>query len=158
MNDPSLNNLLRWGIENSEASQNGDAPAPPKTHIDPSALQALLGAAPPSDAEMMKRCMQIITEPDASLDDKIAAFEDFEMLIQSLDNANNMESLKLWGKLLEQLEHDEAELRKYAAWCAGTAVENNAKAQERVSLSSSCPKNMSLTTISCSSTEQSRPS
>lgn len=135
MNNPKFNDLLKWGIENSEASRNDpDAPKNPNTQLDPQTLQEILtGLSAPSDAEMMKRKMTVITQPDYTLEQKVDAFEDFEMLVQGIDNANNLEPLKLWDPLIEQLEHEEADLRKYAAWCAGTAVENNAKAQERVS-------------------------
>lgn len=80
----------------------------------------------------MLRKMDIIMSDEHSLEDKVSAFDDFEMLIENLDNANNMENLGLWTKLVDQLEHEEDEIRKYAAWCTGTAVENNARAQERV--------------------------
>jgi hsp70-interacting protein len=137
MSNPKFNDLLKWGIENSEASRNDpNASKSPTTQLDPQTLQEILsGMAGPSDADIMKNKMQVITHPDCTLEQKLIAFEDFEMLIQGIDNANNIESLKLWEPLVEQLENEEADLRKYAAWCAGTAVENNVKAQERVS----CP-------------------
>ncbi|KAF2744514.1 Fes1-domain-containing protein [Sporormia fimetaria CBS 119925] len=134
MNDPNLNNLLKWSIENSEASRNDpNAPKNPSRNIDPDALRQLLaGMTGPSDAEMMVRKMDFIMNGENSVEDRIQAFDDFEMLIENLDNANNMENLGLWTKLVEQLEHEEDELRKYAAWCTGTAVENNERAQERL--------------------------
>jgi hypothetical protein len=134
MADPRINNLLKWSIENSGATLNDpDAPKSGRD-FDPEALRQLLeGASGPSDAEMMVRKMQLIMNDELSLEDRVSAFDDFEMLIENLDNANNMENLGLWTKLVEQLENEHAELRKYAAWCAGTAVENNVKAQERVS-------------------------
>jgi hypothetical protein len=136
MADPRMQNLLKWGIENSEASRNDpNAPKDPARTLDPEALRELLtGMSGPSDAEMMLRKMDIIQDPSFSVEDRVSAFDDFEMLIENLDNANNMENLGLWSRLVEQLEHEEDELRKYAAWCAGTAVENNVRAQERVSL------------------------
>lgn len=134
MNDPRMNNLLKWGIQNSTASQNDPDAPKPSTSIDPQALQELLtGMSGPSDAEVMKQKMTDILDPACTLEQKVIAFEDFEMLIQGIDNANNLEPLKLWTPLIEQLDNPEAELRNYAAWCAGTAVENNEKAQERVS-------------------------
>ena len=135
MSNPKFNDLLKWGIENSEASRNDpNAPKNPNTQLDAQTLQEILsGMSAPSDAEMMKRKMEVITQPDYTLDQKVGAFEDFEMLVEGIDNANNLESLKLWTPLIEQLEHEEVDLRKYAAWCIGTAVENNVKAQERVS-------------------------
>ncbi|KAF1967396.1 Fes1-domain-containing protein [Bimuria novae-zelandiae CBS 107.79] len=148
MNNPKFNDLLKWGIENSEASRNDpNAPKNPNTQLDPQTLQEILsGISGPSDAEMMKRKMEVITQPNYTLDQKLQAFEDFEMLVQGIDNANNLEPLKLWMPLIEQLEHEEAELRKYAAWCAGTAVENNVKAQERLLVLGALPTLVKLAT------------
>ncbi|KAF2443601.1 Fes1-domain-containing protein [Karstenula rhodostoma CBS 690.94] len=148
MSNPKFNDLLKWGIENSEASRNDpNAPKNPNTQLDPQTLQEILsGMSGPSDAEMMKYKMDVIQHPDATLEQKVIAFEDFEMMIQGIDNANNIESLKLWAPLIEQLGHEEAELRKYAAWCAGTAVENNVKAQERLLLLGALPTLVKLAT------------
>lgn len=136
--DKRLNNLLRWSVENSvEAPHNNTnnkndnhADSPTPSQLTPELMAALMGG--PSEAELMKAAMEIITASDASLDDKLIAFDNFEQLIESLDNANNMANLGLWSPLLEQLAHDEAEMRKMAAWCIGTAVQNNEKTQERL--------------------------
>ncbi|KAK7187039.1 hypothetical protein DPSP01_005900 [Paraphaeosphaeria sporulosa] len=148
MNNPKFNDLLKWGIENSEVSRNDpNAPKNPNTQLDPQTLQEILsGMSGPSDADMMKYKMEVIQHPEATLEQKVIAFEDFEMMIQGIDNANNLEPLKLWTPLIEQLEHEEADLRKYAAWCAGTAVENNVKAQERLLLLGALPTLVKLAT------------
>ena len=77
--------------------------------------------------------MQVIQNEEAELEHRGTAFDNFEQLIENLDNANNIESLGLWTPLVEQLENKDAELRRYAAWCCGTAVQNNIRTQERVS-------------------------
>jgi hypothetical protein len=134
MNDPGLNNLLKWGIQNSEASQDAAAADQPPPQLDAEALQRLMtGVSGPSDAQLMQESMQVIKNDEAELENRITAFDNFEQLIENLDNANNIESLGLWMPLVEQLEHQESELRFYAAWCCGTAVQNNIKTQERVS-------------------------
>ncbi|KAG4426909.1 hsp70 nucleotide exchange factor fes1, partial [Cadophora sp. M221] len=78
--------------------------------------------------------MTAILSPDPSitLTDKLTAFDNFEQLIENLDNANNLEPLSLWTPLLSCLRHEESEIRKMAAWCVGTAVQNNEKSQERL--------------------------
>lgn len=53
--------------------------------------------------------------------------------MENLDNANNMEALKLWTPLVEKLESEDTQDREMACWCLGTAVQNNIKCQERVS-------------------------
>ncbi|KAI8149215.1 armadillo-type protein [Fennellomyces sp. T-0311] len=52
------------------------------------------------------------------------------MLIEGIDNANNIENMKLWPAILSQLDTDEPVIRKGVAWVCGTAVQNNPKAQE----------------------------
>lgn len=135
MNDPGLNNLLKWGIQNSEASRADSAVAdqpPPKVDIE--ALQRLIsGFNGPSDAELMVESMNAIESEKVKLEDKCIAFENFEQLIEGLDNANNMENLGLWTRLVAHLDNAEPDLRMYAAWCCGIAVQNNIKTQERVS-------------------------
>lgn len=133
MGDKRLNDLLKWSIEHSENSMADPAAAPPTTDLTPELLASLMGG--PSDADLMKASMEIITSNDSeqvSLDDKLIAFDNFEQLIENLDNANNIANLSLWTPLLEQLQHEEREMRKMAAWCVGTAVQNNVRTQERL--------------------------
>lgn len=132
-----MNQLLKWSIENSEnPSADPTSTTDPKVErpsgrpINAEALNSLFGG--PSDADLMKDSMAAILSPQIALGNKLVAFDNFEQLIENLDNANNMEVLGLWSPLVQLLKSDEAELRKYAAWCVGTAVQNNAKAQERL--------------------------
>ncbi|RDW70329.1 fes1-domain-containing protein [Coleophoma crateriformis] len=132
--DPNLSTLLKWSVENSSATaEDPAARAPPTgTQLNPDILNSLFGG--PSDADLMKMSMSAILseDPEVSLDDKLVAFDNFEQLIENLDNANNLEPLALWTPLLGCLAHDAAEIRKMAAWCVGTAVQNNEKSQERL--------------------------
>lgn len=136
MDDKRLNDLLRWSIENTETgAPNGAAPAPAgeapaASNLTPEVMAALMGG--PSEADLMIASMEIITAGDVTLDNKLIAFDNFEQLIESLDNANNLANLGLWTPLLAQLASDEPELRTMAAWCIGTAVQNNEKTQEKL--------------------------
>ncbi|CAG9999728.1 unnamed protein product [Clonostachys byssicola] len=134
MGDKRLNDLLKWSIENTENAQSDPAAGAPATrpHTDltPDVMAALMGG--PSEADLMKASMEIITSADVSVEDKLIAFDNFEQLIESLDNANNIANMGLWTPLLEQLKHEEGEIRKMAAWCIGTAVQNNVKTQEKL--------------------------
>lgn len=131
--DPGMNELLKWGIENSESSREDTShpTVPPSASINAEALRALMGG--PSDADLMQQSLAAVLSPDVPLEDKLVAFDNFEQLIETIDNANNMESLGMWTPLVELLENEEGDLRRMAAWCLGTAVQNNAKAQQRVS-------------------------
>lgn len=131
MSNSEFNSLLQWSIENSDAARGANPQRSRSAHgLNAQTLAALLGG--PSDADLMKEAMQLIRSPDVSLKDKVTAFDNFEQLVENLDNANNMESLGLWTPLLEQLDSREPDMRRMAAWCLGTAVQNNVKSQERL--------------------------
>jgi hypothetical protein len=133
MDDPNINNMLKWSIENSDATLKDPNAPPPKAEFNPAVLQQLLGGpAPPSDAETMKKMMGRAHSSEYSLEEKRYAMEHFETLVQGIDNANNIAALSLWQPLVDLLEHEDAEMRSWAAWSVGTAVENNVTAQERV--------------------------
>jgi hsp70-interacting protein len=97
------------------------------------ALATLLGG--PSDAELMVNCMDAINSAGTTLDDKLIAFDNLEQLVETIDNANNLKALGLWTPLVQLLKNEEPELRRMAAWCIGTAVQNNPTAQEGVNYS-----------------------
>lgn len=133
MAQPGLNELLKWSVENSTTTENDPSTAPPiNRHLNPEAINSLFGG--PSDADLMIASMHAVlsTDPEVTLEDKLVAFDNFEQLIENLDNANNLGVLELWTPLLSCLAHEEAEVRKMAAWCVGTAVQNNEKSQERL--------------------------
>ena len=171
--DRNMNSLLKWGIENSVPSStpsapNGPtavtahsseaptpeaaastAPAPPTapstgSNLNPELLSALFGG--PSEADLMRAAMDVLTDPTATRDNKLIAFDNFEQLIESLDNANNLEPLKLWTPLLSLLADAEPEMRRMAAWCVGTAVQNNARSQERLLAAGGVPPLVGLAT------------
>jgi hsp70-interacting protein len=145
--DPGMNELLKWSVENSSATVNDPSTAPPTNrHLNPDALNALFGG--PSDADLMIASMAAIksSDPEISLEDKLVAFDNFEQLIENLDNANNLQPLALWTPLLECLAHEEAEIRMMAAWCVGTAVQNNEKSQERLLVMNGIPPLVKLAT------------
>ncbi|KAF8538236.1 armadillo-type protein [Trichophaea hybrida] len=119
----NLGNLLAWGIENSTPRSEA------KTELNP-ALLAQLFSNQKSDATLMKEAMEAIQDPEVSLKDKETAFDNFELMIEQLDNANNIENLELWPPLISLLSAPEKELRLLAAWCCGTAVQNNIKSQQ----------------------------
>ncbi|KAK0544571.1 hsp70 nucleotide exchange factor fes1 [Tilletia horrida] len=79
-------------------------------------------------------------------EERIIALDNFEMLIESIDNANLLQPLKLWKPLLSLLHPSEfeselstdssrltpeqvQEIQAAAAWIIGTAVQNNPKCQ-----------------------------
>jgi hsp70-interacting protein len=146
-----INGLLKWSVENSTSTSNDPDAAPPTNRgFDPAALAELMGG--PSDADLMKDSMAAIlsSDPEVTLDVKLVAFDNFEQLIENLDNANNLAPLALWTPLLSCLQHEEADIRRMAAWCVGTAVQNNEKSQERCLAQGGISL---LTELACKATE-----
>ncbi len=136
---PSLNQLLQWSIEHSSTNPSDPSTQPtdhtqrdPNRGLNAEALAQLLGG--PSDADRMRSAMAAIIAPlsQVDLENKLIAWDNFEQLIEQLDNANNMESLGMWPPLIQELDNPEPEMRRMAAWCCGTAVQNNVKSQERL--------------------------
>src|SRR5687767_6075314 len=70
MANPKMNDLLKWSIENSEASRNDpNAKTSERRQLNADALRELLsGMTGPSDAEMMLNKMSIIEHPDFPLE------------------------------------------------------------------------------------------
>jgi hsp70-interacting protein len=137
--DRGLSELLKWSVENSEASRqsvaNADDPSAERiispNGLNEDALRALMGG--PSDADLMKESIAALLSDEVDLENKMIAFDNFEQLIETIDNANNMEPLGLWTPLVGFLQHTEADMRRMAAWCIGTVVQNNEKGQDKVS-------------------------
>lgn len=85
------------------------------------------------DSVTMKEKMAIATNTAADVDERVMALDDFEMLIEMIDNANNMPVLKLWEPLLKLVNDSVDEVARHALWVAGTAIQNNLKGQAAVS-------------------------
>ncbi|KAL2828278.1 Hsp70 nucleotide exchange factor fes1 [Aspergillus cavernicola] len=154
--DPNMNNLLKWGIQNS-TQNNEQQPtdstttttttsndAAPRGGITPEMINALLGG--PSDADLMKAAMEALRSDEVDLENKLIAFDNFEQLVESIDNANNLVPLGLWTPLVELLKHEEPDMRRMSAWCIGTAVQNNEKAQDKLVVMNAIPALVSLST------------
>ncbi|KAF9937707.1 hsp70 nucleotide exchange factor fes1 [Mortierella antarctica] len=126
-----MNELLKWSIIN-QATESEDAPTrsgpPPKPmeKMDPGLIEAILGK---SETQMMMEALNVIKNPNATADEKELAWEDFEMLIQQIDNAADIENMKMWPPILEELKNPNPKFREQAAWVCGTATQNNPKAQ-----------------------------
>ena len=88
----------------------------------------------------MKEAMEAIEDPEVTLENKEIAFDNFELMIEQLDNANNIENLGLWPSLIALLSSPEKSLRVLSAWVCGTAVQNNLKSQESFHKHGGVPK------------------
>ncbi|RLV96689.1 Hsp70 nucleotide exchange factor FES1 [Spathaspora sp. JA1] len=121
-----MDKLLQWSI----AQQSGDQEAMARIgQPDSKMLEQLFGG--PDEPTLMKQSITIVNDPEVELEQKEIALENFEMLIENLDNANNIGNLKLWPSLIKLLNDDvEERLRFLACSIIGTAVQNNPKSQE----------------------------
>ncbi len=145
-----MEQLLRWGIANSDPN----APPPqPRTDLDPGIIDAILGK---SDAELMKEALAVAVDEKRDEDERLQALDDFEMLIEQIDNANSecrspitmserektnlyaaadLEKLKMWEPLQALLTSPTSSeaIQRQILWILGTAVQNNPAAQHSVS-------------------------
>ncbi|SGZ56349.1 CIC11C00000001969 [Sungouiella intermedia] len=119
-----MEKLLQWSI----AQQSGDKEAMEKIgQPDPKMLEQLFGA--PDEPALMRQAISVVENPEASDDDKLVALENFEMLIENLDNANNIENMKLWPAVIAQLLNSNVEFQVLAASIVGIATQNNPDSQ-----------------------------
>ncbi|GAA6037901.1 hypothetical protein JCM8097_009481 [Rhodosporidiobolus ruineniae] len=141
--DPSQS-LLRWGIEHAEPGSikqmAADVEAGRRPDLNTDILKAMMGT---SDADRMRECMQVIegqwvdrdgtsevkNNSDITDEDKYRAWDDLEMLIEDLDNANNLKNMGLWQPIVKHLTDADDEVVKRACWVCGTAVQNNPQSQ-----------------------------
>lgn len=121
-----MEKLLHWSI----AQQAGDKEALAKIgEPDPKLLNQLFGG--PDEVALMKESIAIAHNPKVEDKDKAIALENFEMLIENMDNANNIENLGLWHPIVDLLKNDVPDdLRVIVCGIIGTAAQNNPKSQE----------------------------
>lgn len=122
-----MDKVLNWAV----AHQTGDKEAIEKAGTpDPKVLNQLFGGV--DEAALMRSAIAIVGNDEATLENKEVAFDNFAMLVEDLDNANSIESLKLWPPIIEQLKTEltPLPLRVLAATSIGTALQNNPPSQE----------------------------
>ncbi|SCU92299.1 LAMI_0E09670g1_1 [Lachancea mirantina] len=121
-----MEKLLHWSIANSQ----GDKEAIERVGQPDSKLLKELFQGGPDEPALMKQAITVILNPEATLDAKLTACDNFEMLIENLDHANNIENLKLWEPIIDIMDSNESELRSFALSIIGTAVQNNKTSQD----------------------------
>ncbi|KAJ1300687.1 hypothetical protein OPQ81_002334 [Rhizoctonia solani] len=139
-----MESLLKWSLENTSA----DEPVVPPTaermkELDPAIIDMILGK---SDAVVMKEKLAIAQDESREEDERVEALDDFEMLVEQIDNANNLENLKMWEPLMELMRSPVPGVQRHAIWIAGTAVQNNSAAQSEFLKRDPLPYLLSLVT------------
>jgi hsp70-interacting protein len=121
-------NLLNWALSNSSAdqpAQNAKSPV-----LDEELMEAILGK---SEAKQMRECVEFASNSENALPDRLSLLDELEMLVESIDNANDIEQMGLWPKifsLLESSKEGEDKIKVATLWVIGTAAQNNPKAQQ----------------------------
>ncbi|KAH9943906.1 nucleotide exchange factors-like protein [Amylocystis lapponica] len=124
-----MESLLRWGIEHSaNADGSQGPPVAPRKDLDPGIIDAILGK---SDAQLMKEALAVAVDDARDEDDRVQALDDIEMLVEQIDNANNVEKLKMWEPLHSLLTSPSStdDVKIQTLWVIGTTVQNNPTAQ-----------------------------
>ncbi|KDR78336.1 hypothetical protein GALMADRAFT_245459 [Galerina marginata CBS 339.88] len=124
-----MQSILRWSLEHSGDNATGDRPPAERKDLDPAIIDLILGKP---DAEQMKEDMAIAVDESKDEEERINALDHLEMLIEHIDNANDLEKLKLWEPLqsLVTKESSTLDIKTQGLWVIGTAVQNNPSAQD----------------------------
>ncbi|KAL5637521.1 hypothetical protein ACGC1H_004068 [Rhizoctonia solani] len=139
-----MESLLKWSLENTPADeQRVPLSAERIKELDPEIIDMILGK---SDAVVMKEKLAIAQDESREEDERVEALDDFEMLVEQIDNANNLENLKMWEPLMELVRSPVAGVQRHAIWIAGTAVQNNSAAQNNFLKRDPLPYLLSLVT------------
>lgn len=142
--------------DSTVAASTSTAAAPvPEKKLDTAILDHIMGK---TEAVMMREKLAIAIDEEQDLNERIMAMDDFEMvshgsifggrcqgypiltvypivqLIESIDNAKDMQNMGMWPKVLNLLTDKQDPIIKLACWICGTAIQNNPKAQEAVSI------------------------
>lgn len=120
-----MESLLRWGIENSTPACDGGTQ---RMDIDPAIIDHILGKP---DAVLMKEALEVAVDENQSSDARTQALDDFEMLVENIDNANDLSKLKMWEPLQQLLTSPTSteSIKMQTLWIIGTAIQNNPSAQ-----------------------------
>ncbi|KNE71716.1 hypothetical protein AMAG_20441 [Allomyces macrogynus ATCC 38327] len=73
----------------------------------------------------MKDAMAVIADSSKHMEDRLLAFDELELLVESIDNANDLKPCNLWRPLLAQFQDPSEDIRVFAAWVTATAIQNN---------------------------------
>jgi hypothetical protein len=126
-----MQSILRWSLENSTPldSAASDRPLAERKDLDPAIIDYILGKP---DSEQMKEDVAVAVDASKDEDERISALDHLEMLIEQIDNANDLEKLKLWKPLHSLLtsESSTSDIKTQALWVIGTALQNNPSAQD----------------------------
>ena len=95
--------FLKWALENSGTPASGDD----RKELNSEKLAFLSSAFGPADSVKMRECVRCITDKQDTTENKLIALDNLELLVESIDNACDVEKLDLWSPLLDVLNDEE---------------------------------------------------
>lgn len=128
-------------IASSGVASTSSAGGQPQKKLDPAVLDAILGK---SDAQRMMEAVRDLKSDAYNHEQKMYIWDELEMLVENLDNANDLEKMKLWQPISDFLDDPNEEMRIQACWVLGTAIQNNPRSQAAFEALDPLPKLLSL--------------
>ncbi|CCG83313.1 Hsp70 nucleotide exchange factor fes1 [Taphrina deformans PYCC 5710] len=119
-----LKELLNYST--SLSSSTPQTSTTPGRKLDAAMLDELMG---PDDAHLMLSSMTAIEATETSGEEREIAFENLEALVEQIDNAKNLQNLRLWQPVIAQLEKGDVTCRVGGCAVIATALQNNPVSQ-----------------------------
>ncbi|XP_014517152.1 hsp70 nucleotide exchange factor FES1 [Vigna radiata var. radiata] len=135
----SLDGMLQWAISHSDPEKLKDS-AEAQQRLSPRELEKrsleikeiMEKIKMPSDAELMKIAIRDLNNVSTSLEDRRRALQELLELVESLDNANDLDKLGGLVAVSKELNHSDPGIRTIAAWVLGKASQNNPIVQQQI--------------------------
>ncbi|CAH8268311.1 unnamed protein product [Arabidopsis lyrata] len=135
----SLDGMLHWAIGHSdpatlkEAAKDAEKMSLDELQKRQLELKELVEKLKmPSDANLMQIAIDDLKNSSLSLEDRHRALQELLILVEPIDNANDLSKSGGLRVVAGELNHDDTEVRKLAAWVLGKASQNNPFVQEQV--------------------------
>ncbi|KAL3148863.1 hypothetical protein ABBQ32_001736 [Trebouxia sp. C0010 RCD-2024] len=135
----SLEDVLHWAIENSDPEQlKQQAETVGREDVGLTARQQEVQQlirdmqAAPTEIDLIKDTIDVLTNSSAPPEEMLMALEALQSLVEPIDNANDLHTLRGLHPIVRLLSHDSPSLQAAAAFVLGTAASNNNKFQEQL--------------------------
>ncbi|XP_059658377.1 uncharacterized protein LOC132304643 isoform X2 [Cornus florida] len=147
----SLDGMLQWAIGHSDPSKLKETAQDverlsldelKKRQMEIKELMERLKT--PSDAQLMQIAIDDLNNSSLALEDRHRALQELLVLVEPIDNANDLHKLGGLAVVIGELNNDDPEIRKTAAWILGKASQNNPVVQKQVLELGALPKLMKM--------------
>ncbi|KAK9898116.1 ARM repeat-containing protein [Cystobasidium minutum MCA 4210] len=139
---PTLNATTGAVLPSSSSNAATTSSSSSSNKLDPGVLDAIMGK---SDAQrMLEAVRDLKSQGQFTLEQKITIWDELELLVENMDNANDLKNMNLWQPITDFLEDPEEDMRLQACWVLGTAIQNNPKSQQAFQALDPLPKLLEL--------------